>query len=536
MATEFDKKGSSAISAGPGGDADCAESSRNMPMQSRGHGTHKPRQNRGRARRRGIAIVLVLGLVSIALAMAYALLRSQSLNTLIQGNGNLRNQAREAALCGLAAGLQSMSGSSWSGVNTTSSGTLSSTDSYSVTFTAGDPNLTTQDPNQPYRVTIVSTGYSSSALLQQSQTASYRVRAVVALSPRQLGAQPTNWSNLVANSLTQIGSGSVALDPPCQISGSIYLRGSLSIGTDYAWSATASQRFFTDLNSMRLAGGTDDRPLTGKISSQASQSATTSNVLGWLGLTVTSVSAATAPTIPLPTNLTTYQIYRGGPVYNVGTAPSGASSTTLGPDMIKNPLGIYFSSSSLTTGNNLTVNGTLICGNNLTLGGTSTVVTPVSMPALDDSSTPIQLPAIVSAGNVSCNAAATATINGPIVAGGSFSILAGPQANVVSIVGPVLAASFSIGTRNEWNQSGTIWSFFYTWFEDQLSLSTPPRIAYFPTWLSGVGLNPNPTLTITPNTTVLTYQWQDLTAGPIYIINPSDTGLRWTLVSWTEGI
>ena len=60
-------------------------------------------------RRRGVAIVLVLGLVSIALAMAYALLRSQSLNVLMQGNGNLRNEAREAALSGLAAGLQQMS-------------------------------------------------------------------------------------------------------------------------------------------------------------------------------------------------------------------------------------------------------------------------------------------------------------------------------------------------------------------------------------------------------------------------------------------
>ena len=192
-----------------------------------------------RQRRRGVAIVLVLGLVSIALAMAYALLRSQSLNVLMQGNSSLRNEAREAALSGLAAGLQRMSLTGWSGVNSTTTGTLSTTDSYSVTYTAGDPNLAAQDPNQPYRVTVISTGYATSSLLQSSQTASYRVRAVVALSPRQLGAQPTNWSTMVQYSLYQINHGAIKLDPPCQLTGPVFLQGALSLGTDYSWSSSA---------------------------------------------------------------------------------------------------------------------------------------------------------------------------------------------------------------------------------------------------------------------------------------------------------
>jgi hypothetical protein len=478
-----------------------------------------------------------LGLISIALAMAYALLRSQGLNVLIQGNGNLRNEAREAALSGLAAGLQRMSQSGWSGVNSTFTGALSSTDSYSVTFTAGDPNLTTQDSRQPYRVTVLSTGYSTSSLLQQSQTTSYRVRAVVALSPRQLGTQPTNWSTMVQYSFYQTKSGTDSLDPPCQVTGPVFLQGALSLGADYAWSSAASQRFFTDLNSMRLAGAGDDRPFTGKISLPTGwQSGQTISTLGWLGLSTTNVAIGTSPSIPLPTNLTTYQIYPGGPVYTVGAVPSGASSTTLGPDMVRNPLGIYFSSSSLSTGSNLTVNGTLICGSSLTIGGSGTTITPVSLPALDGSSTPIQLPAVVSAAGVSCNSSAVATFNGAVLSGGGFSILAGPQANVVSVVGPVLANTFSISTRNEWNQSSFIWGIYYALFQNQLGLATPPRIAYFPVWLSGIGLNPIPTLTVMPNTTVLTYQWQDLTAGPVFVINPADGGLRWTLISWTENV
>lgn len=490
----------------------------------------------GRAsHRRGVAIVLVLGLVSIALAMAYALLRSQSLNVLMQGNGNLRNQARTAALSGLAAGLQRMSLTGWSGVNSTVTGTLSSTDSYSVTFTAGDPNLTAQDPNQPYRVTVISTGYSSSSLLQQTQQASYRVRAVVALSARQLGTQPTNWSSMVQYSLYQIGASQTTIDPPCQIAGPVYLQGSLAIGQDYSWNPTTSQRFFTDLNSMRLAGQGDLRPFTGTLSLPP-QNAQTTSTLSWLGLVTKAVVVAPTPPITVP-NLTTYQIYPGGPVYTVGAVPTGASNVTLGPDEVKNPLGIYFANSGvLTTGANLIVNGTLICGNNLTIGGAGTVFTPVSLPPLDGSSTPIQLPAVVCAQNIACNSPAGATFNGLVLALDQFSIGAGPQANTLSVVGPVVAKQFSIGTRNEWNESGSTWNLLYTGFESQLSLATPPRIAYFPTWLSGVGLNPNPTLTVKPNTTVLTYQWQDLTAGPIFVINPADGGLRWTLISWTEGI
>ena len=249
-------------------------------------------------RGRGVAIVLVLGVISITLAMAYALLRTQALNVLIQGNG-IRERSPPGGLPVLAAGLQSMSTTGWSGVNTTSTATLSSTDSYSVTFTAGDSSLTTQDPNQPYRVTITSTGYSSSSLLQQSQQASYQVKAVVALSPRQLGTQPTSWSSISQHSLYQIGTGAVTIDPPCQMTSTVHLQGSLSIGTDYAWSSSASTRFFSDLNAMKTAGVGDERPFTGKVYlPTASQSAQTISTLANLGLTVTNLAVGTQPSIP----------------------------------------------------------------------------------------------------------------------------------------------------------------------------------------------------------------------------------------------
>ena len=385
---------------------------------------------------------------------------------------------------------------------------------------------------------MLSTGYATSSLLQKSQQASYRVRAVVALSPRQLGAQPTNWSTMVQYSLYQINNGAVTLDPPCQLTGPVYLQGALSLGTDYSWSSSASQRFFTDLNSMRFAGQPDDRPFTGTVSlPTASQSSQTISTLGWLGLATTNVAVATPPSIPLPTNLTTYQIYPGGPVYTVGTVPSSASSVTLGPDMVKNPLGIYFSSGSLTTGSNLTVNGTLICGSNLTIGGAGN-----GDHARQHAAAGWQQHADSIAGrgaeqNVTCNSRGRSHVQRPRIGRQQVRDRRRPagQHRLGRRSGADEQHSASARGTNGINRR-LIWSFYYSLFQSQLGLGTPPRIAYFPTWLSGDGLNPNPTLTVKPNTTVLTYQWQDLTAGPIYVINPADGGLRWTLISWTENV
>ena len=50
------------------------------------------------------------------------------------------------------------------------------------------------------------------------------------------------------------------------------------------------------------------------------------------------------------------------------------------------------------------------------------------------------------------------------------------------------------------------------------------------------GLSYKPLLTLVPSSTVVANQWQDLTAGPVYVVNPADGGLRWTLLSWTDNV
>ena len=100
-----------------------------------------PRKVRPR-RRRGMTVLVVLALVSIALAMSYSLMRSQTTSTLLQSNSDRGHRARQAALAGMSAALRSMRLTTWTGVGSTLAGTINSTDSYSVAFSAGDPLLT----------------------------------------------------------------------------------------------------------------------------------------------------------------------------------------------------------------------------------------------------------------------------------------------------------------------------------------------------------------------------------------------------------
>ncbi len=240
--------------------------------------------------------------------------------------------------------------------------------------------------------------------------------------------------------------------------------------------------------------------------------------------------------LPLPSNLATYQIYPGGLVYKVGVVSTTPQNVTLAPDPINNPLGIFFNAGNITVGNNVSITGTLICGGSVNLNGTSISFQPYSLPPLSGSTTPIRLPVVVAAQNVAGGSTLGVTIQGIVLAGSSFSIATGSQQCSLAVTGHVFAGSVSIAPRTEWALNSFIWNFCYNAFISQLSNPPQTRINYFPTWLSGIGLTPNPILTVTSDPTVLVDQWQDLTAGPVFIVNPADTGLRWVLWSWAENV
>jgi len=491
------------------------------------------RLNRCRSRR-GVAMVIVMAMIAIALATSYSLLRSQATVVQVQGNSNQRSGARQAAVTGLLVAMQKMSNSGWL-VNSTITGSLSGQDSYSVTYTPGDPTLPASDPHQPFRVTLVSTGYSTSSL-QNHQQASYRIRAVMHLVRKQLGPEPANWSAMLQNTLYLNGSGKLSLNSPCQVQGSVRVQGAVQLGNDYNWTNAAQQRYLGDLNTMRLAHLADNRPLTGNIflPTSSTDANTLSLLSAQLGLTVTNVSAASSVSLPLPNQLTSYQIYSGGPVYKVGQVGSTISSVAFAPDPTTNPLGIFFNGSNVTIGNNVSITGTLISGGEVDISGTGVVLSPYSMPSLAGSSTPIRLPAIVAKNSVQCNAGLSASIAGTVIAGGAVTVNQGSQTDYLALTGHLITGSdFTIRGRNESLVTSLVWGNLYSAF--QLQLLLPSKVLFFPVYLSAFGMNPNSLLTLKADTTLSLDHWQDL-SGPIYVPATGDGGLRWELLSWTNNI
>lgn len=147
-------------------------------------------------------------------------------------------------LIGLSVGIKRMGDGTWTGVGTTFTGQLSSTDSYAVTYKAGDASLTTSSPNynmNAYRVTVVSTGISQDPS-QATVTSSYQAQAVLQLVPRALASGPTNWSTMLGYTLFQNGTGQLSIDPPSQINGPVWLQGVVTLGGDYSSTARFAAR------------------------------------------------------------------------------------------------------------------------------------------------------------------------------------------------------------------------------------------------------------------------------------------------------
>ncbi|NIP85055.1 MAG: hypothetical protein GTO03_05625, partial [Planctomycetales bacterium] len=197
---------------------------------------HRVRRSAGR-RRRGIAVVIVLGVISLALAISYAMLRTQTTTLVLQRNAGRRMAARQAAAAGLSAGLQKMHTNSWAGVGTVLNGQLSATDSYEVRFVAGDPTLTPADAawlEYPYRVTLVSTGYSADPA-NPSLRASHRASAVVQLVRRQMSPVLAGFSDVQNHTLYQWQNEDVVVEMPFRAEGPVHLEGPLALYENYPY-------------------------------------------------------------------------------------------------------------------------------------------------------------------------------------------------------------------------------------------------------------------------------------------------------------
>lgn len=582
-------------------------------------------------RRRGVAVLLVLLLLSITLGLSYAMVRTQNTVSAIGRNADRRTLAREAAIAGLGLAYQKMFSRTWGGVGTTLSRSLTSYESFSVTYTAGDVtmldsqgNLPTDaaDRNKyPYRVTLVSTGTSIDPS-DPSRVATHKARSVVQLIPKALASEPSRWSEALGFTLYQCNWADWCnIGVPFRAVGRVRLGALLELAQDYRWSSSAREDYLKSLNitrttTWRVTGITRSGSVATATSaahgfqagesitvSGASQSAyngtftiasattntftyavsgtpttpatTWSNIVAtksrgqvdWRPLQGTSTSPLVLPKTWLiwfgdgilsllstmgieysdggflsctlgPTSTpSTYRLYPGGPSYTVTALPQNCSAT-YAPDPKTNPLGIFASSGSVNLNDNASIEGTVFTGANGDVNVLGKLVNLASAQTLlplysTTTSTPIRLPIVMSRDDFRVYSGATGTLKGVAAAAGILEIMSGSQTDdVMSLQVRIMASGLLIHGRSEWDQTSSWWETQYESFNNQ---SSQGEITYFSDYLQlNAGLQPQPTVVVSPDTTdPARYIWNDL-QSPIYAYPNSTDGLSWEMVSWTD--
>lgn len=499
------------------------------------HNTHRAefvvRSRRGKPRlpRRGMALLLVMGLLSIGVVLSLALTYGQGTTLRVQSNGNRRDNARQAAITGLTAALGKMHRTGWAGTGTTLAGTVSSTDTYTVAFTAGDDSLTAASTSYsefPYRVTLLSTGYATDPS-NSASPGTYRVRAVVKLVPRALSSEPSFWTTARTFTTFQADDDDFRVDVPVRFQGSTRIQGELRLAESYP--SSGNTQYFSDLKLLNDAGS-DYRPFTGPVTLPYSASSSTNlgKLTTQLQITTSDVAASTND-LTLSSWQTTYKLYAGGPSYTMQTVSSSLSNTTLTPDTATNPLGIYYCASKITVGSNVSVTGTLFSPVEIEVTGTGVTFNPVSAQALQGSSDPIRLPVVMS-NLFTVGDGANATINGHVQAGDKFKVSSGAASTVCNITGRLIAEEFRVHSRTEW--SGFSWSLAWFFYQYQLGQPNPQTnwVSYLQSW----GLSPQPNITVLPDATNRREFYFRANSNPVYTTGSGDVGLYWDLLDWKE--
>lgn len=334
--------------------------------------------------------------------------------------------------------------------------------------------------------------------------------------------------------LSTIGSGNVSVTKPAWGEYRITFTNALatqnvpqiSVGGTSLWPYWASVSTSTVQHGS--SGYGDYRPFTGPLAfPQTATDAVNLSLLASQEVSLSNTSVSSAMSLPLPTSLNSYRIYPGGPTYSVPQLPSNLSNTSYAADAETNPLGVFFAPGSITLGNNVTINGTLISAGSVTLSGTNINFQPVDLRPLTGESAPVRLPAALARQNVLIGSGAGVTISGFVVAGDRFEVTEGSESASLLLEGRVVTAEFLVRQRTPWNYSALIWGWLYSLFTSQAENDggTP----YFPVYLAAFGRTPIPTLTLRPNSDSLSEHWQDLT-GPVYIAHGSDPGLVWDVI------
>jgi len=505
-----------------------ANGTRRVPATS----DENPRK-RLRAARRGVTVLIVLLLLSITLGLSYAMVRSQTTALQIQQNANVRVSARRAALTGLTVALKEMHTTEWcygDGVNTTLSGPIGDHESYQVTYAAGDPSLAVDDPEYPYRVTLLSTGTATDPS-DPERTSTHRAQAVVRLAPRSVADEPSDWATMQQYTVYQSKFEPFEVDIPCRMEGPVRVQGRLKFATQYPDDRDAWERYLSDLNAMRLDGYPDYRPFDGPVALffWAQEPKYYFGLTDELAVTIDPKwvdEAASDWSLPGP--FTEYQIYPGGPVYTVPRLGSTLGDS-LEPDPSTNPLGLFYRDGNLKIVDNVTIQGSLFCKHDVSIEGRNVHFQPVELPAILDSEGSLRMPALA-CHRFAVKPSASGSLTGLAAVFDEFEIEGSPDTQSFAFTGHVIARELFVKERQPWEDVD--WDDRYEDFEEQLEEGGTP---YFPVWMANRGYDPKPLVTFKGDPSPVTYHWKN-PYDPIYVPHPDDDGLRWDLVEWTDSL
>jgi hypothetical protein len=275
-------------------------------------------------------------------------------------------------------------------------------------------------------------------------------------------------------SLSTIGSGNVTVTKPAW--GEYRITFSNALATQNVQqilvASTSLWPYWESVSTSTVQHGSpgygDYRPFTGPIAfPQSATDAANLALLGSQELSLSNISVSSAMSLPLPTSLNSYRIYQGGPTYTIPQLPSNLSNTSYAADVENNPLGIFFAPGSISLGNNVTINGTLISAGSITLSGTNINFQPVDLRPLTGDTAPIRLPAALARQNVLIGSGAGVTINGFVVAGDRFEVVEGSESASLLLEGRVVTAEFLVRQRTAWNYNADIWGWLYSYFTSQ---------------------------------------------------------------------
>ncbi|PHS16991.1 MAG: hypothetical protein COA78_03355 [Blastopirellula sp.] len=296
-------------------------------------------------------------------------------------------------------------------------------------------------------------------------------------------------------------------------------------------------RYLEDLLAMQEDGEGDYRPITGDVTLNSDQNEMSDYLTLWnqLGLNVTYESTSVPSINDGITGQKSYQLYPGGPAYEITELSSRIEDYSFSPDVYTNPLGMLRCGESITLGDNTSINGTLITNANnadIILDGTSIEITPVTLPMLHESSDVIEMPALIASEDIEAKSDCDANINGSLFVGGSFNVPTGSASTECHIQGLLLANEIQVETRTDWMSP---LSSIREYFDDFLANQENPGVSpYFPQWLSdNKSMSLDKKLTIEPPETEKNYHWLDLTQ-PIYQVHADDEGLVWDFVQWID--